>query len=258
MGPEALIDLAALRHNLGVARRAAPASRLLAVIKANAYGHGMRRAARALEQANAFGVARVKEGVQLREAGVGKPLLVLEGCFGAEELALAARHELQLVVAEPEQLALLAKARLQRPIHCWLKVDTGMHRLGIPLQRAAATFATLGAISAVADDLRLMTHLACADDPADAATEVQLHRFAPLAKAFGVETSIANGMEMLSDTGSRKGNLPSNWPRLTSAYLPRFCPIAPRNARPVTTTRTRRKFLTRMPRMYRWSLKPKA
>jgi len=198
MGPEARIDLAALRHNLRVAHHAAPASRLIAVIKANAYGHGMQRVARALEQADAFGVARVEEGVQLREAGVGKPLLVLEGCFGPEELALAACHDLQLVVAEPEQLALLAKARLQRPVHCWLKVDTGMHRLGIPLQRAAAAFVALGAAPAVADDLRLMTHLACADTPADAATEAQLRRFNPLVKAFGVETSIANSAGILA------------------------------------------------------------
>jgi len=198
MGPEARIDLDALRHNLQVARRAAPTSHVIAVIKADAYGHGIQRAARALAQADAFGVARVEEGVALRQAQIAKPILVLEGCFGAEELALSARHELQLVVAEPEQLTLLAGARLQRPIHCWLKVDTGMHRLGIPLHRAAAAFAGLGAAPAVADELRLMTHLACADDPDAAATDVQLRRFTPLAKAFRVETSIANSAGILA------------------------------------------------------------
>jgi len=228
MGPVALIDPTALRHNLSVARRAAPASRLVAVIKADAYGHGIQRAARALVQADAFGVARVEEGVALREAQIAKPILVLEGCFGAEELALAARHELQLVVAEPEQLTLLAEARLQRRIHCWLKVDTGMHRLGIPLHRAAAAFAVLGAAPAVADELRLMTHLACADDPDDAATDVQLRRFAPLAKAFSVGTSIAT--------------LPASWPGLTvmaTGTAPASCSTAARpwpGGFPITTT----------------------
>ena len=198
MGPEALIDLDALRHNLQVARDSAPDSRVVAVIKANAYGHGMERAAAALDQADMFGVARVEEGVRLREAGVEKPLLVLEGCFSDGELAAAEQHRLQLAVAEPEQLERLQRARLQRPVHCWLKVDTGMHRLGIPREHAAAAFADLEAAPAVADKLRLMTHLACADDPDAGYTDTQLHRFTPLARAFGVETSIANSAGILA------------------------------------------------------------
>ncbi len=197
MGPSALIDLAALRHNLRRARQTAPHSRLIAVIKANAYGHGALRAAAALEAADLFAVARVEEGVALREAGVEKPLLVLEGCFGREELALASQHRLQLAVAEQEQVELLAAARLERPLQCWLKVDTGMHRLGICPAQAAAAFTTLTNAAAVATPLRLMTHLACADDPADPMTGQQLARFKPLAEAFGVETSIANSAGIL-------------------------------------------------------------
>ncbi len=238
MGPEALIDLDALRHNLRVARDAAPASRVVAVIKANAYGHGMERAAAALADADMFGVARVEEGVRLREAGVAKPLLVLEGAFSDEELAAAAAHDLELAVAEPEQVERLQRADLPAPVRCWLKVDTGMHRLGIQRERAAAAFADLEAAPAVAADLRLMTHLACADDPDDPYTETQLHRFAPLARAFGIGTSIANSAGILAWSASH-----ADWNR-PGIMLYGSSPMAggvpeDHGLRPVMTLRTR-------------------
>jgi len=192
MGPKALIDLSALRHNLQRVRLAAPKSRAIAVIKANAYGHGMLRIAGALGQADAFAVARVEEGVMLREAGFDKPVLVLEGCFNRDELETASRQGLQLAINHPQQLELFNGPLLPGPVSCWLKVDTGMHRLGFRPQQAKAAFDRLKQSDSVAEPLRLMTHLANADDLEDETSERQMRAFLPLLEAFGVEGSIAN------------------------------------------------------------------
>jgi alanine racemase len=96
--PYVSVDAAALRNNLAVARRFAPGARVIAAVKANAYGHGLAHAARALAGADAFGVARVEEGLGLRAAGISQPIVVLEGVFGANQLEAAATHDLQLVV----------------------------------------------------------------------------------------------------------------------------------------------------------------
>ena len=105
--PLVTVDAAALRNNLGVVRRFAPGARVIAAVKANAYGHGLVHAARALAKADAFGVARVEEGLALRAAGIQQPIVVLEGVFGASQLEGAAGHELQLVVHSFEQIAML-------------------------------------------------------------------------------------------------------------------------------------------------------
>ena len=126
----ALIDISALRHNFTQVRKAAPASRVIAVVKADAYGHGAARVAHALDEADAFAVARIEEGEELRACGVVKPVLALSGACGEKELARAARLDLDLVVHHESQIALLSGAHLARPLHVWLKVNTGRHRLG--------------------------------------------------------------------------------------------------------------------------------
>ena len=197
MGPCALIDLAALRHNLQQARNAAPHSRVIAVIKADAYGHGMLRAARALASADAFAVARVEEGVALRRAGIEKPLLVLGGFFDADELRSAAEHSLQLAINQWRQLQQLEQVQIPRPVECWLKIDSGMHRLGFPVEAAADAFRRLQKCRGVAPPLRLMTHFANADDLGDDSSKRQLQAFLPLAAELGAETSIANSAATL-------------------------------------------------------------
>ncbi len=189
---QALIDLAALRHNLSRVRAAAPGCRVLAVVKANAYGHGIQRVARALAAADALAVARVGEGVLLRRAGINQRLVVLEGCFDAEDLDAAAAHGLELVIHEPGQIQLLRQHSTNSPLSCWLKVDTGMHRLGIPLESALEAYRQLAACPAVAAPVRLMTHLANADDRADPLTVQQWQRLQPLAAELKTEVSIAN------------------------------------------------------------------
>ena len=200
--PRAHIDLDALRHNLRVAAAAAPDGKVMAVIKASGYGHGMQRVASALAAADAFAVARVGEGVALREAGVTHPLLVLAGCHDADELAAAAAHDLQLVVQQRGQVDLLNSAELGRQLRCWLKVDTGMNRLGFCAGQAAGAFRDLQACTNVHGDPALMTHLANADDLDDDYTLTQLQRFQDITRQLPGDISIANSAGILGWPGS--------------------------------------------------------
>ena len=122
----AVIRAAALRNNLQKVRELAPGCRILAVVKANGYGHGLVAVARILAGADALGVARIEEGLQLRDAGIDRRIVVLGGFVGADELHEAARHRLDLVLHNPEQLGLLEDAGL--PADIWVKLDTGMGR----------------------------------------------------------------------------------------------------------------------------------
>ena len=188
----AVVETAALRHNLAVVRRQAPHSRVLAVVKANAYGHGSVVAAKALADADAFAVARLEEGIQLREAGLAHPVLLLEGVFNAEQLAAAARHGFEIVVHSAAQLALLQAWQGVHRFRVWIKLDTGMHRLGFSLNDFPAAYAALRACAAVAGEPVLMTHLANADVADDAMTTAQLGSFSRAVLGLPGERSIAN------------------------------------------------------------------
>src|SRR5712691_10505841 len=130
----ARIDSAALRHNLDAARRRAPRSRICAVVKANAYGHGLARAARALAAAEGLALIELEAALELRRAGERRPILLLQGFFSPEELEPIAAHGLTTVVHDPEQLAMLEKARLPKRIAVVAKLNTGMNRLGFPAE----------------------------------------------------------------------------------------------------------------------------
>ncbi len=197
-GPRALIDHAALRANLAVVRRHAPHSRVWAVIKADAYGHGMERVAATLAAADGFALARVSEAVRLREAGVEKPLLVLEGAASGEELEAAARCRVELAVHHEEQVALLDQCRVVQPLRVWLKVDTGMHRLGIGPHLVPALLERLSSDDRISAPIGLMTHLANADDPDDGLTARQCMRLADLARGWPVVLSIGNSAGILA------------------------------------------------------------
>ena len=194
---QARLDLAALRHNAAHARRLAPGAKLMAVIKANAYGHGSLTIARALAaDADAFAVASLEEAVLLRDAGIEHPILLLEGVFEPRELDTAAALNLWLTVAGEEQLAWLEEARLPHPLQCWLKVDTGMHRLGVDVQAAETLYRRLGACRNSRDTPMLYTHLACADYRTDNATQRQLALFDTLCP--GAPRSAANSAGLIA------------------------------------------------------------
>ncbi len=191
-GPRALIDSVALKHNLSVVRARAPQSKVMAVIKANAYGHGLVPTARALNGADAFGVARLAEALALRSAGLAHPIVLLEGVFTREEVDAAAAHRLEVVVHTWEQLDLLESWRGTRSLRAWLKVDTGMNRLGFRLEDFSIALQRVRAIQALRDAPRLMTHLANADDVNDSKTAAQIAKFRAVGDSLGMERSIAN------------------------------------------------------------------
>lgn len=198
----ARIDLRALRGNLERVRAHAPGSQVMAIVKANAYGHGLVPVARALSTGpaavDAFGVACMAEALVLREAGLRHPVLLLEGVLDAADLRLAVHHGLDLVVHHPEQLALLEHTRLAVPVRVWVKLDSGMHRLGFPLQQARALGQRLLQCPNVSPPLAWMTHLAYADDRRSLRTPEQLERFQAAVRDLDGPRSVANSGGVLA------------------------------------------------------------
>lgn len=203
----AVIDLAALRHNLGVVRAATPGARVMAVVKANGYGHGLREVATALLSADAFAVSCLDEALALREAGLLHPIVLLEGFFDSSELRAMAAHRLDIVVHAEWQLQALEQSRLQRPLRVWVKVDTGMHRIGLQPEQVAGALERLRACRVVRE-IRLMTHLAYADDRSSDYTHQQLAVFNQVSAGLGLERSIANSAGLLAWPEAR-----SDWVR---------------------------------------------
>ncbi len=191
------VDLAAIRHNYAYAKTQAPGARALAVVKADAYGHGAVAVARTLAPlADAFAVACTEEALALREAGVGNPIVLLEGLFEPAELGLLDSARLIPVAHSREQVDWLCRARPTRPLPVWLKMDTGMHRLGLEPSDFAAAYARLADCPHVSD-IVLMTHLACADEPDHPATQAQLACFSAHAGTLPGPRSIANSAAVL-------------------------------------------------------------
>lgn len=172
-GALATVDGAALRHNIDLARRRAGGSGVVAVIKSNGYGHGLLPVARALwRQADAFAVTCIDEARPLREAGLRHPILLLEGLYEPQEMTAVQSLGLDLVIHTEWQVAVLETAG-GPPVDVWLKVDSGMHRLGFPPEAVADIHRRLQRCSSVAT-VRLMTHLARADDRACDYTRQQI------------------------------------------------------------------------------------
>lgn len=190
----ATIHSQALRHNLSVAKRHAPNSRVLAVVKANAYGHGLLRAAHALSDADGYAVLGLNEALALREAGFEQSILLLEGLFDASELPLAMQHRLAVVVHSEWQLAMLEAMRDNQTIDVFLKLNTGMNRLGVPIGRFWSFYDRLQHCQVVRH-VTLMTHFATADE--SAGIEVQFDRFESLTGAIASPRSMANSAAIL-------------------------------------------------------------
>ncbi|HEX7339863.1 MAG TPA: alanine racemase [Rhodanobacteraceae bacterium] len=173
----ATIHLGALRHNLARLRQLAAPARVVAVVKADAYGHGLERVARALGDADAFGVAAIADGRRLRAAGFRQPIVVLAGPDSAADLDELRHLNLDAVIHHDSQLDWLAADHGKPPIRVWLTVNSGMNRLGFAVERAAAVHARLQAMEAVADDIMLMTHFAASDEFDSPQTRDQIAAF---------------------------------------------------------------------------------
>lgn len=184
----AIVDLKALKHNLSIVRSVARQQKIMAVVKADAYGHGVIEAAGALVEAgaDALAVAFVGEGVALREAGIDIPILVLEGARHELEVAWASKAGLMLTVHHEYQIRDLPESLFLRP-ELWLKLDTGMGRLGFKPEVAGRVAARLGTHCTT-----MMTHFACADRPEDPLNEVQIQRFNEAREHVSLPCSAAN------------------------------------------------------------------
>lgn len=197
---QAIIDLSACRHNLSQAKKLAPDAKYIAIIKANAYGHGMLQIAQALNDADAFGVARIAEAIQLREAGITTPILLLEGFTTFDELNLVRQYNLECVLHHASQIQLFeewSEAEGEK-ISVWLKIDTGMNRLGINPENLHSVIKRLDQCAVVNQSIKYMTHLANADDKHDNKTLKQIEIFyQSIAEFADTETSIANSAGIL-------------------------------------------------------------
>ena len=199
-GPTAHVDSAALAHNLKAARARARGSRVLAVVKADAYGHGAVRAARAFSDADGLAVARVDEALNLRRAGMAGTILVLGGFADRESLDRLAEERIDTVLHAPEQLEMIRARAARPPVRIWIKVDTGMHRLGFAPSDFPAVWREIAALPGVARPLHAMSHFADADEPGGGATARQIARFDEVLAEIGgaPPASLANSAAVLS------------------------------------------------------------
>ena len=188
------IDSAALRHNLDAARRRAPRSRICAVVKANAYGHGLARAVRALAAAEGLALIELEAALELRRSGEKRPILLLQGFFSPGELEPIAEHGLITVVHHPEQLDMLEKARPAKRIAVVAKLNTGMNRLGFPAEDLRGVLGRLRDCPGVGE-IALMTHFADADGKRG--VRWQLERFEAATATVDLPKSLANSAALL-------------------------------------------------------------
>ncbi|WP_163831298.1 alanine racemase [Spartinivicinus ruber] len=194
---KAVVNLTAIRHNYQLAKQLIkqPA---LAVIKADAYGHGATAVAEALQDiADGYAVACIEEALQLRKVGISRPVLLLEGFFEKDELAIIAEQQFICVIHNLWQLQCLLNTILSKPISVWLKLDSGMHRLGLSAENFLTAYQQL-IQSPNVQQVVCMTHMACADEPGNSMTRVQLAHFNKLIEPFNPPMSVANSAAILA------------------------------------------------------------
>ncbi len=201
----ARIDHDALRHNLALARGLAPHSRLMAVVKADGYGHGLLRVASALRNADAFAVLTLEDAVALRDAGYRHPVLLLQGFYESVELPEIAARGLTVVIHEATQLDMLLAWKAPRPVDVHLKMNSGMNRLGLPPEQYRDAITRLKAWPGLGQ-LTLMTHFATADEPAGIVW--QMERFEDASRGIDAPRSLANSAALVRHEPAR-----SEWVR---------------------------------------------
>jgi len=199
----ATIHLASLKHNLQRVRQLGGGAKVMAVVKADGYGHGLERVARALASADAFGVAAIADGLRLRAAGFRQRIVVLSGPDEAADLAELRRLELDAVIHHDSQVAWLEADRDARPIRVWLKIDSGMHRLGFAPERATEMYKRLRALPSIRADITLMTHFAASDEFDQPLTAAQIDVFDAAVSDIAAEHSLANSAAVLGWPTSR-------------------------------------------------------
>lgn len=191
------IDLNALQHNFNQVRLLAPNTKILAMLKANAYGHGAIEIAQALTAADGFGVACLEEALQMRAAGIQQRIVLMEGFFVAEELTAIQQEQLEIVIHNPTQLTILQQqTNPNLGLTVWLKINTGMNRLGFLPSDIPTIWQQLKNCSAI-KEIRLMTHFADADDLTKSSMSQQIKCFNTLTAGLSGERSLANSAAIL-------------------------------------------------------------
>lgn len=194
----ATVDLAALRHNYQLAKQCAPGRKAFAVVKANAYGHGAQEAVECLRDlADGFAVASLEEAQQVRAVNAEARLLLLEGCFEPAEYTAAAELGLDVAIQGEAQAEALLGANIARPLNVWLKLDSGMHRLGFTADALRLSHARLNGSAQVAE-INLMSHFACADERGHPLNDTQLEQFNSLLDLSFDHRSFANSAAVLT------------------------------------------------------------
>lgn len=191
------LDLAALRHNVKRIRNIAPQSKILAMVKANAYGHGLISIAKALTDAEGFGVSCSEEALYLRQAGIKQRIVLMEGLFSKDEIPLLTDYELDTVIHDRNQLSLLSEHPLPHTINVWLKINTGMNRLGFSPHDFAAVLQKLNHCPWL-NIVCVMTHFASADKSENTSTKCQIKLFEQTIKEYKFPTSLANSAAILA------------------------------------------------------------
>lgn len=198
---KAIINLKAIQHNLSQTRQFAPNCRVMAVIKADAYGHGIEPVAKALSDADMLAVACMNEAVKLRTASTPNPILLLEGFFDEEELIQLVELNLDTVVHQQKQVDELLKLASNysgiKKIKVWLKLDTGMNRLGFSQQDFLSAFKILSQCSLI-ESVNLMSHMACADDINNSMNQRQIKKFRQVTNSLSGERSMANSAGIIA------------------------------------------------------------
>ena len=193
-----IIDIKALEHNFSRIKELVHNSKIMAIIKADAYGHGIVRVAKTLRDADAFGVACLEEAEQLRIASITTPIILLEGPYKPNDLSLIIKLNLEVVIHNEYQLELLEKSKIDGTIKVWLKIDTGMHRLGFSVDKTEEMLRRLMLCRNINSTPILMSHLATANEKNHALTYQQLDTFREISKIVNIEKTIANSAAVIN------------------------------------------------------------
>lgn len=191
------LDISALQHNFNRVRQLAPGKKILAMVKANAYGHGAIKIARGLIDADAFGVACINEAIQLRDHGIAQPIVLMQGINHSDDVSQLNSYQLQMVLHDWSQLEILKQQPLTHPLVIWIKLDTGMHRLGFPVEALSEIINRLQKIKNIAQPLRFMSHFASPEQLDNSLTMQQAQKFFSATESFSGVRSLANSAAIM-------------------------------------------------------------
>lgn len=193
------INSGALLHNLERIKYFAPGKKIIAMVKANAYGCGLHTVIPVLEgQVDAFGVACIEEALVIRKMGSRTPCILFQGVFSLDELKTLVQYDLGCVLHQPHQLQWLINTPLSTPIKVWVKINTGMHRLGFKPEELQGVMDALQECAWVDKEIGLMTHMACADEPERIENSQQIALFEGISVAGFSQRSMANSAAIIS------------------------------------------------------------